>query len=295
MTIEHEECSSDALAAMLEQDARYRVLRAVPRRTTNMPGGPPPHGKCLCLVDVETTGLDQENDHIIELAIMLLFVDNDANVIGHFGPLSWLQDPGIPLDSKITAITGLTDADLAGQAINDEMAFRLLDRADCYIAHNARFDAAFIERRYPPISARPWACSCSEVPWLQLGFEGRAQSHLLVQHSMFANAHRAGDDVWSLFQLLQQKRCDPCSKVKRTHLQRLIMASATNSVRVEAVKAPYGAKDRLKARQYCWNPRRKIWSKEMAFADLAAERSWYRQNELPPFRTETVTASERHR
>ena len=295
MTLNNEDCSSEALAALLEQDDRYRVLRSVPRRSTSMPGGPPPDGNCLAIVDVETSGFDPSTDKLIELAIMLLFVDNEANVLGYFGPLSWLQDPGIPLDPNITAITGLSNADLAGQTINDAMAFQLLERAECYIAHNARFNSAWIERRYPPISARAWACSCTEVPWKTLGFDGRAQSHLLVQHNLFANAHRAGDDVWSLFNLLQQSRLDPGGTVERTHLQRLLAASALNSVRVEAVHAPYGAKDRLKARNYSWNPRRKIWTKEMAFADLAAERSWYRQNELPPFRTETVTACERHR
>ena len=189
----------------------------------------------------------------------------------------------------------MSDADLAGQAIDDCVAFKLLERADLYIAHNAQFDSSWIERRYPPISARAWACSCSEIPWLELGFEGRTQNHLLMQHSLFANAHRAGDDVWSLFQLLSQTRPDPRTGKEETHLQRLLTASATSSVMVEAIGAPFGAKDKLKARQYRWNPDRKIWRKEMAQSDLVAERSWFRIHDLPPFRTENITACERHR
>ena len=295
MTTMKDPYDSDALADLLEQDDRYRVLRSVPQRYTNMPGGAPPEGRCIAIVDVETTGLDVATDRLIELAIMLVFVSPDGQVVGHLGPMSWLQDPGIPLDPKISMITGLSDADLAGQAINDRMAFNLLARADSYLAHNAKFDASWIEKRYPGIAGRPWLCSCAEIPWLELSCEGRAQNHLLVQHGLFANAHRAGDDVWSLFQLLQQSLPDPVTGKEQTHLQRLLDASAQTSFLVEAVKAPYAAKDRLKARQYRWNPDRKIWSKELGQQDLAAERSWYRTQQLPPFRTVPITACERHR
>ncbi|MGB7408907.1 MAG: hypothetical protein WA908_10405 [Pontixanthobacter sp.] len=75
----------------------------------------------------------------------------------------------------------------------------------------------------------------------------------------------------------------------------MLDASAQTSFLVEAVRAPYAAKDRLKARQYRWNPGRKIWSKELGQQNLAAERSWYRVNDLPPFRTSPITACERHR
>lgn len=296
MNIENHTNESDALAALLEQSGRYRVLRAVPPPFTNMPpDGCPPDAKCVALVDIESSGLDPANDEMIELAIMLLFVSANGELLSHFGPVSWLQQPSRPLGSQIIQITGLTDSDLAGKSINDAMAIQLLDRADLLVAHNARFDAAWIERRFPPVAERAWACSCSEIPWLQLGFEGRAQNHLLGQHGWFSSAHRAAADVWSLFHLLQEKRHDPGSTIERTHLQRLLKASSTSSVLVEAVNAPYSAKDRFKARQYRWNPDRKIWFKEMGNDDLAAERSWFRSNELPPFRTVTITACERHR
>src|SRR5690606_26525855 len=36
-------------------------------------------------------------------------------------------------------------------------------------------DLAWIEQRYPKLKGRAWACSCSEIDWLKLGYEGRSQ------------------------------------------------------------------------------------------------------------------------
>lgn len=290
------QCEADVLVELLKPDERYRVLRAVPPRYTDMPAdGMPPEGRCIAIIDVETTGLDVEQDKLIELAVMLVFVDDDGKVLRHISPVSWLEDPQVVIDPKITMITGLAAHHLVGKTINDQAASALIDRADICVAHNASFDAAWIEQRFPEHAGKAWACSCKEIDWLPLGFEGRSQQHLLSQAGWFSNAHRAGDDVWSLFHLLSQEQCDPGSSHRRTHLQRLLHTSAKSTFRVEAMHAPYAAKDRLKARHYRWDPTRKIWCKELAQKDLAAERSWFLQQGLPPFRTVPVTANERHR
>lgn len=295
MTDKIHQYEADVLVELLEQDERYRVLRAVPRPYTDMPeDGMPPEGRCIAIIDVETTGLDVEQDKLIELAIMLLFVDDDGKVLRHIAPVSWLEDPQVAIDPKITQITGLAAHHLLGKAVNDRAASALIDRADICVAHNASFDAAWIERRFPEHAAKAWGCSLKEIDWLALGYEGRSQQHLLSQAGWFSIAHRAGDDVWSLFHLLRQES-DPGSNHSRTHLQRLLHTSAQNTFRVEAVHAPYSAKDSLKARRYNWNAARKIWCKELAQNDLGAERSWFRQQGLPLFRTVPVTANERHR
>ena len=196
----------DTLIDLLEDDERYRVLRAVPPPYTNMPSdGIPPDGRCIAILDTETTGLNVEEDKLIELAVMLLFVNDDGNVISHLGPISWLEDPQVVIDPRITMLTGLAAHHVAGKSINDGMATSLLDRADLIVAQNAQFDLAWIEQRYPNLTGKAWACSCREIDWLVLGYEGRSQQHLLAQHGWFSNAHRAGDDVWSLFHLLQPR------------------------------------------------------------------------------------------
>ena len=108
MTEKMHKTEADVLAELLEQEESYRVLRAVPRPYTDMPeDGVPPDGRCVAILDIESTGLDVENDKLIELAIMLVWVDDEGRVLRHVGPVSWLEDPQVVIDPKITMITGL--------------------------------------------------------------------------------------------------------------------------------------------------------------------------------------------
>lgn len=296
MNSDHLNPASETLADTLVRDPDYRVLRAVPKPYTMMPiNGTPPDGKCVAILDTETTGLDPDKDQIIELAIMLAFVDDHGEVLGHFGPLSWLQDPEVVLDPRISLLTGLCLQDLAGQKIDDAFACSLLDRADLLVAQNASFDLGFMERRYPQLVGKAWACSCSEIDWLLLGYDGRAQQNLLAQAGWFSSAHRADDDVWSLFVLLQQRQRDPGGGQMRTHLARLIEASEKPTVMVQAERAPFESKSLLKARGYRWNAKARFWQKELREIDVDIEEAWAFRNGLPPLTKRPVTAHERHR
>ena len=293
---DHLSPAAETLARELATHDDYRVLRRVPTPFPSMPHmGPVPDGKCVAIVDTETTGLSAEYDVIIELAIMLCFVDDDEQVIGHFGPFSWLQDPEREIDPKVSLITGLGAQHLKGKKINDAFVRGLLDRAALILAHNARFDAGFIERRYPDLAGKAWACSCNEIDWLKLGFEGRSQSALLAHAGWFSDAHRAAADVWALFWLLRHRQREPGGGMVRTHLSRLIEAADTPTVMVQAERAPYSKKDMLKARGYQWNPEGPFWQIELPRERAEHEQGWGYRNGLPAMTTRTVTAHERHR
>jgi DNA polymerase-3 subunit epsilon len=293
---EHLSPDAEALAQDLQSHDGYRVLRRVPAPYCSMPHmGPMPDGRCIAIVDTETTGLDARSDTIIELAIMLCFVDEEGELIGHFGPFSWLQDPQRVLDPRITLVTGLAAQHLQGQRIDDAFAAGLLDRADLIVAHNAAFDAAFIERRYPHLAGGAWACSCSELDWLVLGYDGRSQSALLAQAGWFSDAHRAAADVWALFWLLQHRQRDPGGSKVRTHLARLIEASDAETVMVQAERAPFSKKEMLRARGYRWNAHGPFWQIELSPSQVEAEQAWGYRGGLPAMTTRPVTACERHR
>ncbi|WP_411290265.1 exonuclease domain-containing protein [Sphingorhabdus sp.] len=202
-----------------ETNAACKVLHQVPEPFEIVPDAIPDGGRIIAICDVETTGLDTNQDPIIELAIMLVTVDADGRVVGVMPPRSWLEDPGVRLDPRIIAVTGITDADIAGQKIDDRQALAMLARASLVIAHNAKFDVSFIERRLPEAAGKDWACSCSEIEWPQLGFDSRVQGYLMMQSGWFNTAHRAAADVWSLYWLLQQLHGD------QTLLQRLLWTS----------------------------------------------------------------------
>ncbi|WP_373489290.1 exonuclease domain-containing protein, partial [Blastomonas sp.] len=143
-------------AMRLERHPGYRVLRAVPPAFSNMPDdGCPPDGKCVALVDLETSGLNPEEDKIIQLALMLVWVGDDGEVLNHFGPIAWFEDPGITLDPRITMLTSIRSQDLSGKSIPDATVMGMLSRADLLVAHNATFEIGWLERRYPQLQGAP--------------------------------------------------------------------------------------------------------------------------------------------
>ena len=91
-------------------------------------------------VDVETTGLLHSDDRIIELARRRFRYDRHGVITNIDIPYSWLEDPGRAIPPEISRLTGLTDADVMGQAIDDHKAVRLLGTGTLIIAHHSRFD-----------------------------------------------------------------------------------------------------------------------------------------------------------
>lgn len=259
----------EALAQRLSSDPDYKVLRRL--RPVSRFKTPDPALKTSVgiIVDVETTGLDGADDRIIELALQRFRFDEAGHIIEVGEPRVWREDPGWPLDPSITRLTGLTDADLAGQAIDEQMACFLLASADVIFAHNAAFDRPHVERRLPPIAGRPWACTCNDLDWRELGFEGKSLSYLVVQCGWFYEAHRAEGDVLATLYLLAHE-LEPGETVLKT----LIHRAQRPTFRLHVIDSPFRTKDTLKARGYLWDGTERYWWREVCEADLEDERTW---------------------
>ena len=283
-------------AKLLERHEGYRVLRRVPNPYSIFPDdGVPPDGACIGIVDLETTGLNPETDAIIELALMLVWVDEEREVIAHIGPFSWLEDPKVELDPRVSLVTGLANHMLKGHKIDDVSVERYLSRADVLVSHNASFEIGFLERRYPSLGHAKWGCSLKDIDWLMANLDGRAQGHLLAQHGWYSEAHRAGLDVWALFVLLSERRRGIGPGAERTHLQRLLETVETDTVMVEARGAPFDKKDVLKARQYRWNANAGFWQKELRAEFVQHEQAWHYRHGLKAPVLRAISARERHR
>ncbi len=283
---------ADAAARLLDRHADYRVLRRLgdaSHLASPAPAGTPT--RIAAIVDVETTGLDPAGDRIIELAIQRVRFTDDGQITEIGLPRSWREDPGFELDPAITRLTGLTDADLAGEKIDDTEATDMLASAHVVIAHNAAFDARFIEARLPEAAGLNWACSLVEVDWLRHQFSGRQLGHLLMEAGYFFDGHRAGQDVLALIHLLAHRSLDG-----RSVLAGLIARAEQPSTRIDAIGAPFAQKDSLKARGYRWQATDRYWWTEVADADVTAELVWLQRNGCDQaLRTTALSWKERHR
>jgi DNA polymerase-3 subunit epsilon len=280
-------------AQALRAHPDYRVLRRLQSVTRFHSADGDAASRVGVAVDVETTGLDRDTDKIIELAVQRFRFDGRGRIIQVGQPRVWREDPGMSIDPRITKLTGLTYEDVAGQGIDEAAALDILSSADIIVAHNAAFDRPFIDRRLPAIAGKPWACSMAELDWLDLGFDGRALAHLVSQCGWFYEGHRAENDILALIYLLAHDLPDG-----ETILARLIACSERPTYRVNAIDAPFDAKDRLKSRGYRWDAALRFWWKTIAESDKDSEQAWllsdvYAGYGAPAFLA--VTACERHR
>lgn len=288
MAERHEE-----IAAELVVHPDFKVLRRLRPVAAFHQADPNAGSRIGVAIDVETTGLDREADRIIELAVQRFRFDARGRIIQVGLPRVWREDPGIPLDPKITKLTGLTAGELSGQAIDDVAAVEILSSADIIVAHNAAFDRPFVDRRLPAIAGQPWACSMAELDWLDLGFDGRALAHLVSQCGWFYEGHRAENDILALIYLLSHSAPDG-----ETILSRLVTCSQKMTYQVNAIEAPFDAKNRLKSRGYRWNAEMRFWSRAVSEEESGPERAWlmgevYSGYGEPAFIP--ISARERHR
>jgi DNA polymerase III subunit epsilon len=264
------EPSAEDLALRLSSMPGYRVLReidanaGVERLRATTAGE-----RIAAVVDTETTGLDLANDRIIEIAVQRVIFDVGQHIVEIERVRSWLEDPQRPLTTDISRLTGLVDRDLVGQRFDEEAILELVGAADIVIAHNAAFDRPFIDRRFPSLADFPWACSLSQLDWRELGYDGRALGYLVLQSGRFFDGHRAGNDTSALVTLLGTLAADG-----RTILAHLLDRCERGSHRLEAIGAPFEAKDGLKSRGYSWDAARRHWWREVETSELSCEEEW---------------------
>lgn len=279
-------------AALLDAHPDFRVLRVLPPLDTL--ALPVPHGRVrtALVIDTETTSLDIATGRIIQIACCPVSFDNRARIVGIGETLSWLEDPGELLTPEISRLTGLSDADLAGQWIDDTALDTLIQDAAVIIAHNAGFDRPWWERRFPLVRTKAWACSLREVDWCGHGFEGRTLGGLLGDVGGWFNArHRADADVDALVALLTASLPNG-----RTVASELLLTAVRPTVRVSATRAPYAVKSQLRLRGYRWSASCRTWRIEIAEDQLETELAWLAvEAECLAPATEQVTWFDRYR
>ena len=98
----------------------------------------------FAIVDVETTGLNPDRDRIIEIGVVLL--DEDQVRSEHH----FLISPEMKLKPVIVHLTGITDTDLQGMPLFEDVAHELYDLLHdrVLIGHNIQFDYSFLKMSF---------------------------------------------------------------------------------------------------------------------------------------------------
>lgn len=255
----------------------YRLLERVPLTKAALTGHyalsePVGDEKRMVILDTETTGMSYEQDRIIELGMVTVsYSPSEMRVTAIENVVSLYEDPDRPIPELITRITGITDDQVKGKRIDDGIVEGVMagDPSPLVVAHNAKFDRAFFDLRFPQMRQLPWACSASQVNWSERGFEGHKLEYLLLKSGYFYDGHRASTDCLAMAWLFH---------LRPDVFANLLDEARKRTVVVRAMGAPFGVKDVLKARGYSWHDGAKgpsnHWWNEVAEAELDAEKAF---------------------
>ena len=139
------------------------------------------------VVDLETTGLRPGQSRICEIGAVR--VDGLAPA----GTFETLVDPGEPLPRLIASLTGIADADLAEAPGPAEAVRRFLAFAgdSVLVAHNARFDLAFLDREVERLTGRRVAAPVVDT----VGLARRLLAGRVPRASLASLSHFFGTSV----------------------------------------------------------------------------------------------------
>lgn len=157
----------------------------------------------LAIVDLETTGAHPAWDRVTEIAVIEVAKDE---VVSEW---STLVNPGTSIPPAIQALTGITNAMVAGAPGFDDLAHNLYERLEgrVVVAHNARFDYGFLRHAFERAGMRFQARTLCTVKLSRRLYPGYARHNLdslIERHQLRCDSrHRALGDARAVWQFLR--------------------------------------------------------------------------------------------
>ncbi|MBG9736460.1 PolC-type DNA polymerase III [Paenibacillus alvei] len=153
------------------------------------------------VIDLETTGLDHETDHITEIAAIRT---DGTRVIGRFHTFVSLPN-GVKVPPEITELTGIKTEDLDGASTEWDalLALEAFTYGTTVVAHNVPFDLAFVSRVFTP---ERFVCTRA-LSKLVEPKESASLKDVCARHGIKLNGqHRAMNDVEATVKVLGKLR-----------------------------------------------------------------------------------------
>lgn len=212
--------------------------------------------------DVETTGVDVNNDRVIEVGA-ILYSTGQKKALESAG---YLVKTDIQIPAEVTAITGIHPAACerfgyeSGNALDNVLV--LMSLAEAVVGQNVlRFDKRVLQawamREHREIPEMLWIDTMTDLP----GFEGRKLNYMAAEAPIkpFINLfpHSALADCQTVLTLLDQ-----------FPLEKVIERAKSPTVILQSHQAR-NENDVVKKFKFRWNPDRKIWWKNVKALDLA--------------------------
>ena len=205
----------------------------------------------LALLDFETTGFTAGTDEVIEIGLVQVAYSPSLERITEIIEItSQLECPKQTISELITSITGISNEMVAGKRIDNTHVARIVNSSSVLIAHNAQFDRAFFDIRFPDMADRLWACSVKDIDWRTHGFESAKLEYLLLKNGYFYDAHRAATDCLAIVQLFESVP---------NALPELLANAQKASFKILAKGVSYPDREVVKKRGYRWDGDNRHW------------------------------------
>jgi len=162
--------------------------------------------KPLAFIDVETTGLNTQQDRIVDICVTKLHPDGKEETISSF------INPGMPIPIESTQIHGITDDDVKGKPTFNELAPKLFDFIkDCDLGGFGiiKFDLSVLEYEFERVGIKysKKGKQIIDVQNIYHKLEPRdlSAAHLRYCGKPFENAHKARADVRATIDVLESQ------------------------------------------------------------------------------------------
>lgn len=153
----------------------------------------------IILFDLETTGLDQQKDRIVEYA----FASPDGS-----WQMTGLVDPGIPIPKEATEVHGISDEDVADAPRFEEVAEEIAETIEGAVLagfNSRQFDVPFLAIALHRAGLQSEAKGVLEAPEIDLyrvwkaleprSLEGAIRRFAPFEENAYSGLHRAEFDV----------------------------------------------------------------------------------------------------